>query len=386
MALCYAISMAQFVLCLLVLVVAAQKPVAGQLGAEGGAKPDGASPPSEEAHAGDRVRERIGLVVEKERQRVIREALNAEFEVADKNEDGRLDPEEFATYLLVEDKYDPFRAAPSKRVAKASSQTKAPAAAAVNPVVDAATAAKGNAASLEEFDDSGVSLSFWPSCFNSILMIIVTELGDKTFFIAALMAMKNSRLIVYVGAVGALAIMTILSSVIGSALPALLPKVYTHYGAVLLFIFFGVKMLQEAREMFLSPPTSNEELEEAEEEISAYAKPGKDDGSNLERGTHRAKTTSKYEQDLHVLMQAFMMTFLAEWGDRSQIATIALATSKNPYGVTLGAVVGHAICTGLAVVGGRMLATKISEAQVALAGGLLFCIFALHSLVVGPDA
>ena len=33
------------------------------------------------------------------------------------------------------------------------------------------------------------------------------------------------------------------------------------------------------------------------------------------------------------------MTFLAEWGDRSQIATIALAAAKDPYGVVAGGVV-----------------------------------------------
>lgn len=79
-----------------------------------------------------------------------------------------------------------------------------------------------------------------------------------------------------------------------------------------------------------------------------------------------------------------MLTFLAEWGDRSQIATIALAAAKDPIGVTIGGIVGHSFCTGLAVVGGRMLAAKISERTVALAGGLLFLIFGLHSCYTGP--
>lgn len=39
---------------------------------------------------------------------------------------------------------------------------------------------------------------------NSFFMILVTEIGDKTFFIAAVLAMRNGRLIVYAGAMGKL--------------------------------------------------------------------------------------------------------------------------------------------------------------------------------------
>lgn len=79
------------------------------------------------------------------------------------------------------------------------------------------------------------------------------------------------------------------------------------------------------------------------------------------------------------------MTFLAEWGDRSQIATIALAASKNPYGVIIGGLAGHAFCTGMAVIGGRMLAARISEKTVAIVGGVLFIFFAMTSFLWGPD-
>lgn len=48
----------------------------------------------------------------------------------------------------------------------------------------------------------------------------------------------------------------------------------------------------------------------------------------------------------------------AEWGDRSQIATITLAATFNPIGVTIGAVLGHCICTGTAVLGGDILCRR----------------------------
>ncbi|CAN0460864.1 unnamed protein product, partial [Hapterophycus canaliculatus] len=61
---------------------------------------------------------------------------------------------------------------------------------------------------------------------------------------------------------------------------------------------------------------------------------------------------------VQVITMSFTMTFLAEWGDRSQIATIALATTKDVFGVTAGGIVGHSLCTGMAVIGGRMLAAR----------------------------
>uniref|UniRef100_A0A1I8M904 GDT1 family protein n=1 Tax=Musca domestica TaxID=7370 RepID=A0A1I8M904_MUSDO len=86
-----------------------------------------------------------------------------------------------------------------------------------------------------------------------------------------------------------------------------------------------------------------------------------------------------------VLMQAFTMTFLAEWGDRSQLTTIILATTKDVYGVITGGIIGHSICTGLAVIGGRMVAAKISVRTVTIVGGIVFLGFALYALIVRPD-
>ena len=54
------------------------------------------------------------------------------------------------------------------------------------------------------------------------------------------------------------------------------------------------------------------------------------------------------------------MTFLGEWGDRSQIATIAMAAGQDYWWVTLGAMVGHFVCTGIAVLGGRAIAGRVS--------------------------
>lgn len=81
---------------------------------------------------------------------------------------------------------------------------------------------------------------------------------------------------------------------------------------------------------------------------------------------------------------AFAMTFLAEWGDRSQLATIVMAGINDVAGVCLGGVLGHFICTGLAVICGALIAKKISVRMVTLVGALVFLGFAVASLFIDP--
>lgn len=81
-----------------------------------------------------------------------------------------------------------------------------------------------------------------------------------------------------------------------------------------------------------------------------------------------------------ILTQAFVMTFLAEWGDRSQIATIALAASYNLLMVNIGALLGHFLCTGASVQLGEWISKKVSEKQVHYAGGIVFILSGVVTL------
>ncbi len=72
-----------------------------------------------------------------------------------------------------------------------------------------------------------------------------------------------------------------------------------------------------------------------------------------------------------LFVNGFTMTFLAEWGDRSQLATIVLAGLNDVAGVCLGGVVGHCICTGGAVVAGALVAKKISAKTLTFIGALV---------------
>ncbi|KAH9513966.1 hypothetical protein Btru_031859 [Bulinus truncatus] len=219
----------------------------------------------------------------------------------------------------------------------------------------------------------------------SISVIVVSELGDKTFFIAAIMAMTHSRMTVLMGALAALYFMTILSAMVGYA-TTVIPRALTYYVSSALFAIFGLKMLREG--WYMSDDEGQEEYEEVqadlkrrEDELEKQNVPTQDIETGIIRSPGRKWVSGILST---VFLQALTLTFLAEWGDRSQIATIILGARENVFGVIVGSCIGHTICTGLAVIGGRFIAQRISVRTVTLIGGVVFILFALSALWIGP--
>lgn len=80
------------------------------------------------------------------------------------------------------------------------------------------------------------------------------------------------------------------------------------------------------------------------------------------------------------LFEVASLIFVAEWGDRSMLATIALGAAQSPLGVAGGAIAAHALATLLAVIGGAMMSRHISEKTVGYLGGSLFLVFAAATI------
>ncbi|KAK1926998.1 hypothetical protein DB88DRAFT_459113 [Papiliotrema laurentii] len=283
--------------------------------------------------------------------------------------------------------------------------------------------------------------------FQAFVMIVVSEIGDKTFLIAAIMATRHPRITVFGGAFASLVVMSILSAALGKVILGLIPKVWTLWAACLLFLAFGVKMLQEGLAMEGGNSHIQEEMREVEEELeedssthdtqnprghtiplealeegkasfdnasvipsspsrstslskatarSSSPRPGAPRASisfplSQGRKTKTVWTTTLKERTRQtiqlftspVFAQAFILTFLGEWGDRSQITTIAMAGANSVPVIAFGTIIGHGLCTFGAVMGGRYLSTKISVKHITLIGAAAFFIFAV---LYGYDA
>ncbi|GFZ16109.1 uncharacterized protein family [Actinidia rufa] len=176
--------------------------------------------------------------------------------------------------------------------------------------------------------------------------------------------MRHPRRLVLSGCLSALIVMTILSAVVGWAAPNLSLLCMSNLVERSLQVHIPVEYGWEA-----------EELAEVEAKLDADWK--SNNGSTKEGAKADDDSKKQRRQILTqffspIFLKAFSITFFGEWGDKSQLATIGLAADENPFGVVLGGILGQALCTTAAVLGGKSLATQISEKIVALSGGVLF--------------
>lgn len=199
-------------------------------------------------------------------------------------------------------------------------------------------------------------------CLAAFALIFLSEIGDKTFFIAALLAMRVGKWLSFTGSVAALSLMTFVSVGIGVVFKNV-PDQFSssipigQYLGIALLVYFGLKTLKEAWDT-PDDAEAGGELKDAESSLSEYS--------------HRLGGAWWQK-----FAEVASLIFVAEWGDRSMLATIALGAAHSPIGVATGAVFGHAIATAIAVIGGSIASQYISEKTIGYIGGVLFLVFAV---------
>ena len=200
---------------------------------------------------------------------------------------------------------------------------------------------------------------------SSLSAITFAELGDKTFFMALILATRHRPRWVFVGAFTALACVTVLSLGLGFGFRRLLAPHMVPWIAAVLFLGFGGKLLLDAQMMGANQ--AQEEAEDAEAAVNAAEQSqGRSDGW----------------EGWAVIRESFVLVFLAELGDRTQFTTIFLATSPafSFLALLAGALLGHALVTWLAVGAGRWVGSHVQERLLYRLSGGLFLLFGLAAL------
>jgi Ca2+/H+ antiporter, TMEM165/GDT1 family len=153
-------------------------------------------------------------------------------------------------------------------------------------------------------------------------IIFIAELPDKTMFASLVMSTRGRPFSVWLGAAGAFLVHVAIATTIGVALFHLLPHRALEGIVAAMFLVGAVLALREARKA-----QRDEVLVEKE------AASGR-----------------------RVVGTAFIVIFLAEWGDLTQVLTANLAAHyHSPFSVAVGALLALWVVAGLAVTGGQSI-------------------------------
>eukprot|EP00929_Paragymnodinium_shiwhaense_P105796 TRINITY_DN7085_c0_g1_i1.p1 TRINITY_DN7085_c0_g1~~TRINITY_DN7085_c0_g1_i1.p1 ORF type:complete len:372 (-),score=63.11 TRINITY_DN7085_c0_g1_i1:282-1397(-) len=214
------------------------------------------------------------------------------------------------------------------------------------------------------------SLSGLTESFSSVFL---SELGDKSFFLTMTLAVSMGKSLSLLCSLAALWLMTGISTSLG----AVLSHIPTTLGgqsvatlsAGVLMIAFGVQALwhpvEHAEECKDEDPEDCRVSESLEEQA----------GDEIKRV--RERTSSSIRR----FVRYASLIFLAEWGDRSMLATVALAAARSPMGVFVGGCAGHTGACLLAVLCGAFLKQYLSERVIKRVSGCLFLFFGLATVV-----
>jgi Ca2+/H+ antiporter, TMEM165/GDT1 family len=81
------------------------------------------------------------------------------------------------------------------------------------------------------------------------------------------------------------------------------------------------------------------------------------------------------------VVAAFVSVFVAEFGDKTQLVSLSMATRYPPFQVLAGAMTALALVLGLAVGAGGLIAAYIPAVVIALISGVFFIIMGFITLV-----
>ena len=175
----------------------------------------------------------------------------------------------------------------------------------------------------------------------TFLLVAFAEIGDKSQLVCMTLAARHRGLPIVIGAVAAFAILNLLAVLFGAAVAAWLPEWLVTLAVAVLFAVFGVSALRYQEE------DEDEHVEEA---------PG-----------HGIVATT------------FLLIFLAEFGDKTQLAVAGLGSTSEPSAVWAGATLALATTSALGVFAGRKLLNRLPLLWIHRISGVFFLLLAIFA-------
>jgi len=177
----------------------------------------------------------------------------------------------------------------------------------------------------------------------TFLLIALAEIGDKSQLVCMTLAARHRGMPVILGAVVAFALLNLFAVLFGATIAAWLPEWVVTSAVAVLFAFFGISALRF-------------EAEDDDEEIAE--KPG-----------HGIFATT------------FLMIFLAEFGDKTQIAVAGLGGTADAIATWVGATLALTCTSILGVVAGRRWLNRLPLHWIHRVSGVFFLLLALLAVL-----
>jgi putative Ca2+/H+ antiporter (TMEM165/GDT1 family) len=178
-------------------------------------------------------------------------------------------------------------------------------------------------------------------------VIFIGELPDKTMFASLVLATRGKPFSVWLGAAAAFTVHVVIAVTIGVALFKVLPQSVVDFVVAGLFAISAVAAFISAREG-----------DAREEEIL------------VEHAASKVAGT------------AFVVVFLAEWGDLTQVLTANAAVRyDSAISVAVGATLALWSVAALAVIGGHGLLGRLPTRPLRLGMGVLLSVLAVLTFI-----
>lgn len=182
-----------------------------------------------------------------------------------------------------------------------------------------------------------------PVSASSFTLIALAELGDKSQLVCMTLAARHAHWPVLLGASLAFILLNLLAVIFGATVALWIPQFWISLTVAIIFALFGLHSLF----------SHEEDQSEAVDEKPGYG----------------------------VFLTTLALIFLAEFGDKTQIAVAGLAGHLAPVPVWLGATLALLLVSAMGVWAGRTLLQTLPLAWLHRFSGILFLIFAVMAVL-----